>query len=84
MSITVYRTRIIKFSHPDILPEFWQVELMTHTEDGPQVEFVGEYFKEKDANAIAAAWRHAETRPIVFLCESLARAAWNDDQGEEE
>lgn len=79
---TVYRTRITKHPHTDDVPEFWQVELMTHTEDGPQVEFVGEYFEEKDANAIAAAWRHAETRPIVFLCASLSRTAWHDDQGE--
>ena len=82
MSITVYRTRISKFAHTDDVPEFWQVELMTHTEDGPQVEFVGEFFEEKDANAIAAAWRHAETRPIVWLCASLSRTAWHD-QGEE-
>jgi hypothetical protein len=82
---TVYRTRITK--HPHIVgdvPEFWQVELLTHTEDGPQTEFVGDYFEEKDANAIAAAWRHAETRPIVWLCASLTRATWNDDQGETE
>jgi predicted secreted hydrolase len=76
---TVYRTSITKFPHTDDMPEFWHVELMTHTEDGLQVEFKGEFFKEQDANAMAAAWRHKETRPIVWLCASLTRAEWHDN-----
>ena len=80
---TVYRTRTTKLPGDHDMPECWQVELMTHTEDGPQVEFVGDYFEENDALEMAAAWRHADTRPIVWLCASLTRAAWHDDQGEE-
>ena len=76
---TVYRTSITKFPHTDYMHEFWHVELMTHTEDGLQVEFKGEFFLEQDANAMAAAWRHAETRPIVWLCASLTRAEWHDN-----
>lgn len=78
--LTVYRTRITK--QPDSLdmPEFWQVELLTHTEDGLQVEFVGDFFEEEDAQTIAAAWRDEKTRPIVWLCASLTRPDWHDDQ----
>ena len=77
---TVYRTRISKFAHTDDVPEYWQVELLTHTEDGPQVEFVGDYFEEQDAHDMATAWRHEKTRKTVWLCAALTRMDWHDNQ----
>jgi predicted secreted hydrolase len=83
MTITVYRTRTTHNPATAHVPEYWQVELLTHTEDGVQIEFFGEFFTLADANAMAAAWRNHETRPIVWLCASLARPAWHYNQGEE-
>lgn len=84
MTITVYRTRITKLPGDHDIPDHWQVELLTHTEDGVQIEFFGEFWGEQDANAMAAAWRDHSTRHIVWLCASLARPAWHHNQGEEE
>jgi hypothetical protein len=76
---TIYRTRINKHPRTKDAPEYWRVELLTHTEDGPQVEFVGEYFNEQDAHDMATVWRHEKTRKTVELCAALIRP----NQGEE-
>lgn len=76
---TIYRTRTKQIPGDETLPDFWQVELMTQTETTLNVEFIGEFFEEKDAEAIAAAWRSEKTRAIVWLCASLQRAAWGED-----
>ena len=68
---TIYRTRINKHLRTKDAPEYWRVELLTLTEDGPQVEFVGEYFNEQDAHDMATVWRHEKTRKTVWLCAAL-------------
>lgn len=77
---TVYRARITKLPGDHDIPDHWQVELLTHTEDGVQIEFFGKFWEEQDAQTIAAAWRDEKTRPIVWLCASLTRPDWHDDQ----
>ena len=76
---TIYRTCIKNVPGTDDTPEYWRVELLTHTEDGPQVEFVGEFFEESDAELIMAAWRSEKTRAIVWLCGSLMNRGWDED-----
>jgi len=79
---TIYRTRITHLPPAEGVPDAWRVELMTHTEDGLNVEFEGEFFEEAEAKAIMAAWRNPETRPIIFASMALTRPDWHEE-GEE-
>jgi hypothetical protein len=82
--LTVYRTHIDLIPASEEFPaDLWSVELISHTEDGPQVEFVGEYFNRDDADAIAAAWRESSTRRLVWLSAALEQPVFQT-QGETE
>ena len=81
---TVYRTRVTHRPATRHIPEYWQVELMTHTEDGVAVAFSGDYFEEEDAQAIMKAWRSDKTRHIIFLSAALTQTAWHHNQGDGE
>jgi len=81
---TVYRTHIVLIPANDWVPEMWHVELISHNEDGPQVEFVGDYFSRDDADTIAATWRHEPTRKLVWLAAALQQPRWHDNQGDTE
>lgn len=79
--MTIYRTRITHHPATAHVPEYWQVELLTQTIDKVEIEFFGEYFKRSEADEVMKAWRSEKTRPIVWLCASLARPAWHHNQG---
>ena len=52
-------------------PPTWRVTLYTHSEDGVQIEFFGEFFEQGDAEAICAAWRDEKQRPVIWLSINL-------------